>query len=258
MDELTILLVEDDPQACKRFIECADELDALSIVSITNNVTKALEDIQYFYPNIIILDLELHLGSGNGIEILSRLKDLNIHPYILVTTNNTSNLTHECARQLGADFIMSKHQKDYSEKGVLEFLQMMKSVIKGKNVHAFSSLPTTESPELYRKRITRRIMQELNTIGISPKELGYQYLTDGICIFIEKPIQNVCSKIAQQYGKSEASVERAMQNSLGKAWKRNDIDELLKHYTAPIHSEKGVPTITEFLSYYAHKLKNEY
>lgn len=49
-----------------------------------------------------------------------------------------------------------------------------------------------------------------------------------------------------------------MQNAIAKTWRTAPIDDLLKFYTAKINSEKGVPTITEFVYYYANKLKNEY
>ena len=52
--------------------------------------------------------------------------------------------------------------------------------------------------------------------------------------------------------------ERAMQNAIHRAWKKADIEDLLKHYTAKVNSEKGCPTITEFICYYANKLKYEF
>jgi two-component system, response regulator, stage 0 sporulation protein A len=260
MEELTILLVEDDPETCKNFARYADELNDLLIVSITNNASKALTDIQDFLPDAVILDLELHLGSGNGLEVLDGLNHLriDIKPYVLITTNNSSNTTFEYARQLGADFIMSKHQNDYSEKNVLNFLRMMKSVIKSRSSALPSSLLTAEAPELYKKRITRRIMSELDFVGINPKAVGYQYLIDAIHIIIKKPTQNLCTIISQKHSKTESSVERAMQNAINRAWKKTDIDELYQHYTAKIHSSKGAPTITEFVHYYANKIKNDY
>lgn len=260
MEELTIVLVEDDPETCRNFAKCADDLDDIFIVSITNNATKALADIKDFIPDVIILDLELHFGSGNGLEVLDGLNhlDISFKPYILITTNNSSNTTFEYARQLGADFIMSKHQNDYSEKSVLNFLKMIKSIIKNRPSTLPSSLVTTETPELHKKRITRRIISELNLVGINPKAVGYQYLIDAIHIIIKKPTQNLCTIISQKYSKTESSVERAMQNAINRAWKTTDIDELCEHYTAKIHSDKGTPTITEFVYYYANKIKNDY
>lgn len=192
-DELTVLLVEDDTEACKRFAEYADTLEDVHIVSITNNSSKALADIRDYLPGAVILDLELHHGSGNGLEVLKGIRDMNpdVYPYILITTNNSSSVTYEYAREMGADFIMSKHQADYSEKNALEFLRMMKTVIKSKAKALSSGGMTTESPVQHSKRVTRRIMAELNHVGISPKAVGYQYLADAILMLMDKPVQNV-------------------------------------------------------------------
>lgn len=260
MEPLTVLLVEDDPAACSAFLRYADELDDVKLLGVTNNAGKALQDIQDYLPHAVILDLELHQGSGSGLDVLRGIREamLPVNPYVLVTTNNSSPVTYEYARQLGTDFILSKHQADYSERAALDFLRMMSSVIQSK----WKSLPdqaqTTESPKQREQRITRRIMTELDQVGISPKVKGYQYLADAIRLIVDKPQQHLCNTIGEKYGKTEASVERAMQNAINKAWRTTDIDELLHHFKAKIHSDKGVPSITEFVYYYANRIKNEY
>ncbi len=258
--QLSILLVEDDQAACRSFIDYVDELDDICLVGVTNNSSKAIEYIKDCLPDAIILDLELHHGSGNGLLVLQELKHLlpDKYPYVLITTNNTSFLTYETARQLGADFIMSKHQTDYSIKNVVDFLQMMKPIIHSRHQAASKDHATTESPEQRNRRIILRITSELNNVGISPKAVGYQYLIDAIGLIIRQPMQNLCTVIGQKYGKTESSVERAMQNAINKAWRTTDIDDLLQNYTARISSDKGVPTLTEFIYYYANKIKTEY
>lgn len=74
---------------------------------------------------------------------------------------------------------------------------------------------------------------------------------------MNNPCPHVCSEIAQIYSKSDASVERAIQNAINCAWRRTDIADLIKYYTARISSEKGVPTLMEFVYYYAEKLKGK-
>lgn len=260
MNELSVLIVEDEPSVCQSFLNLAESIEDIYIVSVTNNASKAVSDIKDFLPNAVILDLELHQGGGSGLDVLQELQELSLDtvPYILVTTNNTSSITYEYARQLGADFIMSKHQENYSEKTALDFLKMMKNVIHNKRKTSPLIQLTTEAPKQQNKRITRRIISELNNIGINPKSVGYQYLIDAIFIVIQKPTQNLCTVIGQKYKKTESSVERAMQNAICRAWRQTDIEDLLRYYTAKVHSEKGVPTVTEFIYYYANKIKNEY
>ena len=276
--ELTLLLVEDDKQASKEMIACADTFDDITFTGATDNSTEAVALVHERLPHAIILDLELHNGSGSGLAFLHALKE---HapakkPYIIVTTNNSSQITYDAARQAGADYIFYKHQADYSADTVLSFLQMLKKVIldnymasgtastqmipsdSTKTTGTTGSAKSTKASLEADRHMIRRIHLELDQIGINPKVKGYQYLTDAIYLVMHTPPRNLCTKLAQTHGKTESSIQRAMQNAIAKAWRTAPIDDLLKFYTAKINSEKGVPTITEFVYYYANKLKNEY
>ena len=258
--KLSLILVEDDPDECKELVDYIEGLDDISLLGVTNSSTEAIKYIKDYLPDVIILDLELQRGSGNGLNVLMGLRQLDLgnKPYVLITTNNSSQITHESARQLGADFIMTKYQSDYSPKSVIDFLKIMESSILGRKQAVSDNTPAAEPPEMKAKRIMRRINAELNQIGISPKAVGYQYLADAILLVANQCKRNLYNEIGKKYVKTEASVERAMQNAINKAWKTTDIEDLLKFYTARINPEKGVPTITEFIYYYAHLLKNEY
>ncbi len=259
-DNISIIIVEDDTTACNEFSNYISDLEDITLLGITNSSYIAIDYIKDYLPDVVVLDLELHNGSGNGISVLQGLNELSLDtkPYILITTNNSSQVTYDLARQLGADFIMSKHQEDYSVKKVIDFIRIMKPIVNSQRLTPSATHATTEDPNLRSKRIVRRITAELNNIGISPKVVGFQYLLDAIQIVIDKPEQNLSYIIGTKYRKTESSVERAIQNAISKAWKTNDIEDLLKYYTARINPDKGMPTITEFIFYYANKIKNEY
>ena len=257
-DSLSVLLVEDDPVACEEFVSLFESNDAFKLAGITNNSFKAVELVRDCLPDVVILDLELHQGRGTGLLFLRDLKQLFLpkQPYILVTTNNTSTTTYEYVRQMGVDFIMSKHQDDYSSERAVEFLAMMKEIILEKGRQAFPEAAV--SPEQRNKRLMQRIASELNLLGVSPKAIGYRYLQDAILLAVKGEEGNLSRKVAEKNGKTTASVERAIQNAINRTWNASDPEELLLHYTARIHSERGVPTLTEFIYYYANKLRLEY
>ncbi|MCM1497995.1 MAG: response regulator [Clostridium sp.] len=255
---LNIILVDDDISVHTRFTEYADAAIDISILAATDNSYQAFELVKEYRPDAIVLDLELNRGTGNGLLLLRDLQCLlpSYKPYILVTTNNPSTVTHDCARKLGADFILSKRQTDYSEKKVIELLSLMKDTIKKSLYNRSPEHGYSESTVQKKKRLTQLINIELDLIGISPKAVGYKYLTDAILLVLNDQQHNLCTTIGEKYAKTNTSVERAMQNAINSAWRSNDVDELLKHYTARIHSEKGVPTLTELIYYYANKIKN--
>lgn len=255
--ELQVVLIEDDPMACKEFKECMDLNHDVTLVEITNNAYRAIELVREALPDAIILDLELHEGQGNGILFLQELKKLSLPhaPYVLITTNNSSTTTYEAARHLGADFIMSKHQNDYTSASAVEFLCMMKDIIQSRYASFQESSASAMTPEQSERRIERMISTELDFIGISPKAVGYKYLADAIMLIIKDRPSNICTSIGKKYGKTDSSVERAMQNAINRAWRNTNIDELLTHYKARINSDKGVPTLTEFVHFYAKSIK---
>ena len=208
-------------------------------------------------PDVVILDIELHHGSGNGLLFLAKLNtlQLSMRPYVLITTNNSSNVTYDFARQLGADFIMSKHKADYSAQYVIEFIRMIQHTLLTRQPSKTENLTEEDLFEKNLPLYTRRVYRELDWVGISPKNIGYNYLADAILLILKNPSANVYRELAENYKKSDASVERAMQNAINRAWRFSDIEELLTHYTAKIRSEKGVPTTLEFVYYYANKIK---
>jgi len=256
--QLSILLIEDEPVECQEMIQYIESRNGVQLVGVTNNIDKALEYVVDSQPDAIILDLELHKGYGDGLAFLDSLREMRLsYPvYVLVTTNNISHITHDGARKMGADFIMVKSQDDYSAKRVIEFLCSLKSIIHSSKKRIARS-DNTDTPRQKQQKNTSRIITELDRIGISPSVLGRKYLIDSITLLMAGQSERFITAVSEKYNKSEASVERAMQNAIEKAWKTACIEDLERYYTARIHSVKGVPTMTEFIYYYAEKIKNK-
>lgn len=257
---LSILLVEDDTFACEEIENYVDTCDNVCLVGITSSSDEALELVQRRLPDAVILDLELHNGSGNGLLFLLGLSQMNLthRPYVLITTNNSSEITYESARKFGADFIMAKHESSYSGQYAVEFLRMIQATLVTNSQMQASYSAHNDSPDIVLRKMTDRISRELDLIGISRKNIGYQYLIDAILLTIEKPEANLCGILAQKYGKTDASIERAMQNAINRAWRTFPITDLEAHYTAKTHSCRGVPTIMEFVFYYAGIIKSSF
>lgn len=254
---LNILLIEDDKIACQEISRYIEKFSDLKLAGITKSATEGVSMVRSMLPDVVILDIELHSGTGNGIMFLAMLNanKPSKRPYILITTNNSSAITYETARSLGADFIMAKSKSDYSAQYVIEFLRMMQHTILNNRNSFAVEIPEEDSFEKNKPLYIRRINRELDLIGISHKNIGYRYLTDAILLIMKDSSANVYKQLAEEHKKSDASIERAMQNAINRAWRISDIEELLTHYTAKVHSEKGVPTTLEFVYYYSNKIK---
>lgn len=255
---LTVLIIEDDTAICQRLAAEIEETRDITLVNITNSSLEALELVKEQLPDAIILDLDLGSGCGNGFEFLQEVKKipLSIAPYILVTTSFSSSNAQNFAKDLGADFIFFKHQADYTEKKAVAFLEMMRPLILKSQHPNNLSTALSETPAQKNQRIRRLITTELDYVGINPKSVGYQYLIDAILIAINDAQPNIATAVSQIHKKTPASVERGIQNAISRAWHTMDINELSLHYTAKINPDRGMPTLTEFIYYYANKIKN--
>lgn len=253
---LSILIVEDDKLACDELSRCIAQYDDMKVAAVCNSSQDALEKARFHLPNVIILDLELHLGGGNGLMFLDNLlaNPLTLDPFILVTTNNMSTITLDQAKALGADFTLTKYEQGYSAQYVIDNIRMLRNAILRKNkTNRLNSISPASEEHLVKICIQRH----LDIIGIKAKAKGYNYLTDAIYLVLTEQEPHISRTLAEKYKKSNTSIERAMQNAIKQTWTSNDIEVLLKNYTAVIRPEKGYPTMMEFIYYYANIIRRE-
>ena len=253
--DLKVLLIEDDRELCEEFRSCFAATEGIELSAVTDSATRALQLVRELQPDVVILDLELHLGEGNGIIFLSDLgKQKKIKkPYVIVNTNNSSGMTHEIVRRLGADMVMYKHTRGHSPEVIAEFLTAIRDDCIGREGQ--SGLPEgTDEEASDRSQLRERILDELNKVSVSPKRKGYDYLADAIEICSGGHVSHVAALVAKKYGKTEKSVIRAMQNAIDRAWDDADQDEQERHFKARISSGRISPTVTEFIGYYASLL----
>lgn len=253
---ISVLIVEDDKVACDELSRCIEQYEDMRVAAICNSSSDALEKARFHLPNVIILDLELHRGGGNGLMFLDSLltHPLSVDPFILVTTNNMSTVTLDQAKALGADFTLTKYEQGYCAQYVIDNIRMLRNAIRRKNT---TNRLTLISPAVDEQLTRICIQRHLDIIGIKAKSKGYNYLTDAIYMVIHRNDEHLSKELAEKYKKSVASIERAMQNAIKQAWTTNDTEVLLQQYKSPIRPEKGYPTMMEFIYHYANKIKME-
>jgi hypothetical protein len=61
--------------------------------------------------------------------------------------------------------------------------------------------------------------------------------------------------LVNKYKRSSSTISRDMQNAILHAWRVSSLEDLETYYTAKINYETGIPTPTEFIYYYADKIK---
>lgn len=257
---MRILLIEDDELQCQILKEYVETRNDINIVGITNSSKDAIEIVKNTTPEGIILDIELHRGQGSGIEFIEEVKEQfkEFKPIIIVTTNSASDILYNKLHEEGVDLIFYKQQENYSIKSVISALiSLRKTLYKYKD--SSNNKLLMDTPAEIKNKISNKINNELDLIGISSHLKGREYIHDAILFLIEednkKNNDTVFNYLANMHRKSSSSISRVMQTAINYAWRTSAPEELEIHYNAKINYNTGVPSTTEFIYYYANKLK---
>ena len=264
VDKIRLLLVEDDKEDCKRLEEYTQEIEELEIVGVTGSAEQGIQMVKEMLPDVVIMDLEL--SEGDGIDAIFRIRQLGLpfDPYILVTTNTTSQPTLQMVRDNGADFVVTKQTKGYGPKQVVNvILRTRKYLRKKADSPDISSRPVVEvvSQDARRERITRRIKTEMSYISLMPGKQGYRLIVDAVLIAIERPnnilmvTKDIYPALAKKYGITSKNVERAIRSAIESAWNHAGEEALKQHCPELINSNRDKPTNKEFIYYLADKIR---
>ncbi len=257
---LNVLLVEDDKSECLKFEKYIKTRNDVNLVAITDSDIEALKLIKTNLPDAVILDIELHNGTGNSntfglIETLQKMRFAK-KPKLVVNTVVSSNTIYDYLHDKGVDLIFYKKQKNYSVENVINTLVLISGYSEDTS---FTGNIVVEDTEENEEKISNMINEELDLIGIGLHLKGRTYLHDAIYYLITN--ENGGEKISvvqyliNKYKRASSTISRNMQNAILHAWRFSSLEDLETYYTAKINYETGVPTPTEFVYYYANKIK---
>lgn len=262
---MKVVLIEDDVSVCKKFIDCVSNRTDIVFVGMTGSSNEGLQFVKNKLPEAVILDMELNWGEGSGFDFLDKFMkmDFSIRPMVVVTTRNRSEMIQEQLHdEYGVDWIFCKLQNGYNPEMVINHLLKFRPYMHtarcgGKN----SELQTVETPEELKNRITGRINAELNAFGVSVKFKGRKIAEEAIYLLLSKDnkdSEKVFQELAKIHKTHYNNIVRNIQTAIHDAWDNtDDIEALLKVYTAPVRKDAGAPSPTEFIHYYADKIRRD-
>ncbi|MFO7325825.1 MAG: response regulator [Pseudomonadota bacterium] len=103
-NELRVLLVEDSPRIAERVRELLVQEEGVRVLETVADERSALRALTEQAVDVLILDLQLKVGTGFGV-----LEALGSHrPMIIVMTNYALPQYRERARQLGVEHFLNK------------------------------------------------------------------------------------------------------------------------------------------------------
>lgn len=255
MDFVRILLIEDDVAHCDEYKNYCSRLENVNLF-IANGCKQGVDLLKKEAPDIVLLDLELHDGDGDGILFLESIKSLDLKktPYIIVITNNDSEKTYTLARANGADYIFPKRKLDYSPTLVIDFV--------------YRYFQISSSGKYLEKQIKQndqlleaKVAQWLEDTGFTRDLIGTYCLVDAALIAIKsgkiKPnLKNdVYPHLAEKYDRTVGNIEKAIDGAIKTTWRTTDMRVLTKHYTAEVDYVRGAPTNAELICFLRDKFR---
>ena len=256
-NKLSVLIVEDDENDSNALTkEINANADKLCLAGVLKSSNEAFDFIRNQKPHAVILDLELQDGSGDGMDLLDKLRStvLSPKPYIVINTNSASKVTRIRTKKLGADYEFAKWQKGYSPKMVIDHLLRVMPEILG-----YEEDPPAQFTEGQLENKMREFVQaEFNKLGVRVKNAGYNYLVEAVILAANGENQNWGKTIGKKIGKSDGAVMHDMQYAINRTWAYGDINNLQKYYTAPLRNDKDAPTVYEFVFFYKQRVINHF
>ena len=108
--ELNVLLVEDSPVIRGLITEVLGELAGVRLTNSVETEEDAVAAVRDGGVDVVILDLQLRIGTGFG--VLRSLRQMDHRPDVVVFTNFALSTYRDTALELGAAHFLDK-SRDY-------------------------------------------------------------------------------------------------------------------------------------------------
>ncbi len=203
--EMPKLLIAD---ACDEFRqELQLALAELGLVRCCSTGAQALELLRSFRPDILILDLML--PEIDGISLLHRAAEEELHFSVLATSRFTSDYVTSAMGRLGVDYIMAKPCEISAVVAHISDLaaELTPAVVTQADLYSAGS-------------------NLLLGLGFSVKLDGFTYLQAALPLYAADPEQAITKElyasVGKLYNKDGRQVERSIRNAIDIAWKNRD------------------------------------
>jgi DNA-binding NarL/FixJ family response regulator len=104
---MNVFIVDDSKIIVDRLTAMLTSIDGIECVGHAKNADDAIRSIVEMKPDTVILDIRLD-GSGNGMDVLARIKKENSPPVVIMLTNYPYPQYRKKCRALGADYFLDK------------------------------------------------------------------------------------------------------------------------------------------------------
>lgn len=199
-DEITIIIADDHPIVRRGMRETIEEDKHLRVVAEANNGREAVEAIENFQPQVVILDVDMPLM--NGFDAAREIRARKLQTEIIFLTMHRDEDLFNAAIDLGAKGFVLK------DSALADIIECVKTVAASEHYasHALTKFlinrsrraiqlaerqPTINDLTQTEHRVLRLIAENLTT-----KQIGEQLFISPRTV--EKHRENICQKLDLQ------------------------------------------------------------
>ena len=105
-ETMKIFIVDDSVRIIEGVRALLFNIDGLEFIGHATNANDAVDAIKRLKPEVVVLDIRLI--SGNGMNVLERIKKEQPPPVVIMLTNYPDPQYREKCRELGAEYFFDK------------------------------------------------------------------------------------------------------------------------------------------------------
>ena len=259
LKKVRIVIADDNKEfrlILKDFLESKNLFD---VVEMADDGLKALDAVQKFEPDILILDIIMpHLDGLGVLEKLHKM-ELKKFPKVIILSAVGHDKVTQRAINMGVEYYIVKpfNFESFADR-IIQISELETSKVQNKSKEIVHNEKVNEELSLEVK-----ITEILHEVGVPAHIKGYQYLRTSIIDVVNNIellgaiTKELYPMIAQKYTTTPSRVERAIRHAIEVAWTRGKIETINNIFGYTIHNNKGKPTNSEFIAMIADKLRLE-
>ncbi|MCB2295224.1 response regulator [Clostridium algoriphilum] len=182
---IQVMIIEDDPMVLDINIKFLKKVEGFALAKAASNLTEAKKFMEYYKPNLILLDI--YLPKENGIDFLKwlRVEEINAD-VILITADKTINRIQEAFRYGARDYLIKPFTLERFEESLLRFKDRYYNFKRGNEI---------EQNELDKYISSSKNLEDFNNAN--------QDITKGLNRYTYETIWQQVEKIGENYTTAE-------------------------------------------------------
>lgn len=257
--KVTVVIADDNKEFRLVLNDFLLTKNLFDVVDMVDDGLKAVEAVEKYEPDILILDIIMPHLDGLGVLEKLHKKNLSKFPKVIVLSAVGHDKVTQRAISMGVDYYIVKpfNFESFAER-MMQISEFETSRVQNKNKEVIYNEKVKSELSLEVK-----ITEILHEVGVPAHIKGYQYLRTSIIDVVNNIellgaiTKELYPSIAMKYTTTPSRVERAIRHAIEVAWTRGKIETINNIFGYTIHNNKGKPTNSEFIAMISDKLRLE-